>query len=421
MRADATVVAVLDLELVRHEPDRIKALCALRGADVDVDELLRIDAEYRANVQELDELNKEQKQLNRLVASGEITPEEGGRRRQRAKDLDVTVKELAAQRDALLGRLPNLLADDTPPGTSDEDNVELRTWGDIPDCDPEKARHDTVGADWGWYDAHHGSLVAGSGYIYWTGPAGELLWDMYDAVLRLLRRRGFTQVFTPVVAKDETFFNTGYLPFVSDDLYTLEGEDVSLIGTSEQTLLGLLTNETVPADRLPLRITAFTPCFRTEKGAAGSKTRGGFRVHQFHKVEQIIVCRPEDSDAHLDEAQRNVEDIVRALELPHRVVRVCVGDIGAPGYKKYDTETWFPGFGELRETHSNTNLTDFQSRRLRLRAKGEDRFFPHTISATAATDRLFIALFEDLLARGFDSEGALAEGRRRIDALRALA
>ena len=412
---------MLDLELVRHEPDRIKALCELRGADVDVDELLRVDAEYRSNVQELDELNKEQKQLNRLVASGEITPEEGGRRRQRAKDLDGVVKDLAARRDELLGRLPNLLADDTPPGTSDEDNVELRTWGDVPDCDPETARHDTVGADWGWFDAAKGVVVAGGGFTYWRGGAGELLWDMYDAVLRVLRRRGFTQVFTPVVAKDETFFNTGYLPFVSDDLYTLAGEDVSLIGTSEQTLLGLLTGETIAADRLPVRLTAFTPCFRTEAGAAGSKTRGGFRVHQFHKVEQIIVCRPEESDSLLDEAQRNVEDIVQALELPNRVVRVCVGDMGAPGYKKFDTETWFAGFGEYRETHSNTNLTDFQSRRLRLRGKGDDRFFPHTISSTAATDRLFIALFEDLLARGFDEAGALADGRRRIEALRSLA
>ena len=412
---------MLDLELVRHEPDRIKALCAQRGADVDVDELLRIDGEHRTAVQRTDELNRQLKDLSRRVAQGEVSREEAKAVSEAAMQSKSAAELLRQQRDEMLGRLPNLLADDTPPGTSDEDNVELRTWGDIPDCEPEKARHDTVGADWGWYDAHHGSLVAGSGYIYWTGPAGELLWDLYDAVLRLLRRRGFTQVFTPVVAKDETFFNTGYLPFVSDDLYTLEGEDVSLIGTSEQTLLGLLTNETVPADRLPLRITAFTPCFRTEKGAAGSKTRGGFRVHQFHKVEQIIVCRPEESDAHLDEAQRNVEDIVQALELPHRVVRVCVGDLGAPGYKKYDTETWFPGFGEFRETHSNTNLTDFQSRRLRLRAKGEDRFFPHTISSTAATDRLFIALFEDLLARGFDEAGALAEGRRRIDALRALA
>lgn len=418
---DATVVGMLDLELVRHEPDRIKQLCAARGFDVDVDEILRIDVDYRAAVQELDELNREQKQLNRMVASGEITPEEGGRRRERAKALEGSVRELGARRDALLARLPNLMADDTPPGATDEDNVELRRWGSPPEVDPEKARHDTVGAELGWYDQAKGATVAQSGYVYWLDGAGQLLWELYDATLGLLRRRGFSQMFTPVVAKDDTFFGTGYLPFAAADLYTIEGEALSLIGTSEQTILGYFAGDTVPAERLPIRVTAFTPCFRTEAGAAGSKTRGAFRVHQFHKVEQIVICAPDDSDRALDECQRNVEDLMQALELPHRVVRTCVGDMGAPAFKKYDTETWFPGFAEYRETHSNSNLTDFQSRRLRLRAKdGSRRVFPHTISSTAVTDRVFVALFEDLLARGLDADAALAEGRRRLDAVRAL-
>jgi seryl-tRNA synthetase len=413
---------MLDLELVRHEPDRVKALAAQRGLVVDVDELLRVDTEFRTSTQELDELNKEQKQLNRLVASGEITPEEGGRRRARAKELEVRTRDLVTARDALLAQLPNLMADDTPPGASDDDNVELRRWGTPPEVDPETARHDTVGADWGWYDAAKGAIVAQSGYLYWRAGAGELLWSLYDATLGLLRRRGFQQVFTPVLAKDETFFATGYLPYSSDDLYKLEGEPLSLIGTSEQTMLGLFFNEKVTVDELPLRLTAFTPCFRTEAGAAGSKTRGGFRVHQFHKVEQIVVCAPDESDRLLDECQQNIEDLLRALELPHRVVRTCVGDLGAPAYKKYDTETWFAGFGEFRETHSNSDLWDFQARRLRLQLKADGgRVFPHTISATAATDRLFIALFEDLLARGLDPDAALAEGRRRIEAVRALA
>jgi seryl-tRNA synthetase len=413
---------MLDLELIRHEPGRVKALVAARGMQVDVDELRRVDADYRAATQELDELNKEQKQLNRMVATGEITPEEGGRRREHAKQLDARTRELAAQRDALVAQLPNLMADDTPPGASDDDNVELRRWGTPPAIDPEKARHDTIGATWGWYDATKGATVAQSGYLYWLGGAGELLWSLYDATLGLLRRRGFQQVFTPVLAKDETFFATGYLPYSSDQLYRLEGEPLSLIGTSEQTMLGLFFNETLTPEHLPVRLTAFSPCFRTEAGAAGSKTRGAFRVHQFHKVEQIVVCAPDESDALLDECQGNIEDLLHALELPHRVVRTCVGDLGAPAYKKYDTETWFAGFGEYRETHSNSDLWDFQARRLRLRVKGEaGRAFPHTISATAATDRLFIALFEDLLAHGLDADAALAEGRRRIDAVRQLA
>lgn len=413
---------MLDLELIRHEPDRVKALVAARGMDVDVDALLRVDGEYRAAVQELDELNKEQKQLNRQVASGEITAEEGGRRRQRAKDLDGVAKELVAQRDALVAQLPNVMADDTPPGVSDDDNVELRRWGTPPDVDPEAARHDTIGAAWGWYDQAKGANVAQSGYIYWLAGAGELLWSMYDATLGLLRRRGFQQVFTPVLAKDETFFATGYLPYSSDQLYKLEGEPLSLIGTSEQTMLGLYFNESLAPAELPARLTAFSPCFRTEAGAAGSKTRGAFRVHQFHKVEQIVVCAPDESDRLLDECQQNIEDILHALELPHRVVRTCVGDLGAPAYKKYDTETWFAGFGEYRETHSNSDLWDFQARRLRLRVKdGSTRTYPHTISATAATDRLFVALLEDLIAAGLDADAALIEGRRRIEAIRALA
>ena len=412
---------MLDLDLVRKDPDRVREVCSRRGIEVDLDGLLRVDAEYRASVTELDELNKEQKQLNRMVASGEITAEEGGRRRARAKELEATVRELAAARDAIAGQLPNLLAEDTPPGAGDADNVELRRWGTAPEVDPETARHDTVGAEWGWYDPAAGVAVAQSGFLYWRGGAGELVWDLMDAVLRVLRRRGFEQLVTPVVAKDETFFATGYLPFVSDDLYKLEGEQLSLIGTSEQTILGAYAGEQVPGERLPLLLTAFSPSFRTEKGAAGSKSRGAFRVHQFHKVEQIVICAPAESDRWLEACQRNIEDVLQALELPHRVVRVCVGDLGAPAFKKLDTEAWFAGFGEFRETHSNSNLTDFQSRRLRLRARVDGgRVFPHTISATAVTDRVFIALFEDLLARGLDPEQALAEGRRRIEAVRAL-
>jgi seryl-tRNA synthetase len=279
-----------------------------------------------------------------------------------------------------------------------------------------------VAADWGWFDQAKGAQVAQSGFPYWLGDAGSLLWDLYDAALRLLRRRGYTQMFTPIVAKDDTFFGTGYLPFVSDQLYTIEGEELSLIGTSEQTLLGCFAGEQLPIEQLPVRVTAFTPCFRTEAGAAGSKSRGAFRVHQFHKVEQIVVCAPEQSDELLDECQRNIEDLMLALEVPHRVVRTAIGDLGAPAFKKYDTESWFAGFREFRETHSNSNLTDFQSRRLRLRAKTETgRVFPHTISATMVTDRLFIAILEDVIARGNDRDAAAAEIGRRIEAVRALA
>ena len=192
-------------------------------------------------------------------------------------------------------------------------------------------------------------------------------------------------------------FGTGYLPFFADQTYKLDGEDLSLIGTSEQTLVGYHADEILPADQLPLKSTAYTPCFRTEAGSYGKATRGIHRVHQFHKVEQIIFCKPEESPQWHDHCQESAEYLAGELGLPYHVVNVCIGDMGAPGYKKYDIEAWFPGYNGYREITSNTNLTDFQSRRLNIRYKDENKKnqFVHTISSTAVTDRVVCAIMEN--------------------------
>ena len=203
---------------------------------------------------------------------------------------------------------------------------------------------------------------------------------------------------TPLLARERTFFGTGYLPFFADQLYRIADTDLSLIGTAEQTLIGYYGDSILDPSELPILVSAFTPCFRTEAGAAGRSNRGGYRVHQFHKVEQIVICAPTDSEHWLTECQQNAEDVLRGLELPFRVVRVCLGDLGAPAYKKYDTETWFPSFGSYRETHSNSNLIDYQARRFKIRYKDGDRtVFPHTISATGITDRAALAVLENHL------------------------
>jgi seryl-tRNA synthetase len=222
---------------------------------------------------------------------------------------------------------------------------------------------------------------------------------MFSYALDLLGERGFEPMFTPLLARERTFFGTGYLPFFADQLYRVSSGDLLLIGTSEQTLIGYHGDSIVDEGDLPLLLTAFTPCFRTEAGSAGRANRGAFRVHQFHKVEQIVICHPDQSEHWLDECQRNVEDLLTGLELPFRVVRVCVGDLGAPAYKKYDTETWFPSFGAYRETHSNSNLIDYQCRRFKIRFKDKNgkMVFPHTISATAITDRAGLAILENHL------------------------
>jgi len=377
---------VIDIRLVREQPELVKELCRRRGSDVDVDRLVALDKELRRLNTEADALRAERKRLR-----GPADRERAVEVKARLTDLEAAVSEIEAERDHLWALLPNLLAPDTPEGKSDADNVELRRWGRFPQFDFEPKTHEVLGTELGILDLERGTNVAGSGFYYWKGDGARLAWAIFSLALDFLSRRGFTPMFTPVVASERTLFGTGYLPFSKDQIYKLENEDLCLIGTSEQTLVGYHGDEIIPPEALPLAYTAFTPCFRTEAGSYGKATRGIFRVHQFHKVEQIVFCRPEDSEEWHEKCQDNAEEFMRLLEIPHRVVRVCTGDLGAPGYKKYDLEGWFAGFGSFRETHSNTNLLDYQTRRLNIRCKGpEGTFNPHTISATMVTDRALL-------------------------------
>lgn len=381
---------MIDIALVRTDPDLVRQTVRAKGSDVDVERLIAVDDEVRRLTTHTEGLRARQKRFTR------DTP------RDVAKALKEELVAAAGQlrlieeeRDALWARVPNLVAGDTPGGDDDSGNVELRREGDPTPAD-EGRSHERIGERLRIFDLVRGAEIAGSGFYYWRGDGARLAWAIFSYAQDLLGSRGFEPMFTPLMARERTFFGTGYLPFFAEDLYRVEGTDLSLIGTSEQTLIGYHGDSIVDLDELPIQLTAFTPCFRTEAGSAGRANRGGFRVHQFHKVEQVVICAPEDSEHWLDECQRNAEDLLRGLELPFRVVRVCLGDLGAPAYKKYDTETWFPSFGAYRETHSNSNLTDYQARRFRIRFRRDGRMVhPHTISATGITDRAALAVLEN--------------------------
>jgi seryl-tRNA synthetase len=382
---------MLDIKLIRSQPETIKALVAKRGAKADVDAILAHDSEVRALTQEVEKLRAERKQL-----SGKDVREQAIALRERIQELEKRLDEATRARDEGLTWLPNLLADDTPDGADDKGNVEIARWGALPEFGFEPKTHEVIGTRLGILDTERGARVAGAGFSYWVGDGARLAQGLFALALDILAGHGFTQMFTPIVARERTFFGTGYLPFFKDQIYRIEGEDLALIGTSEQTLVAYHVDEMLAAEKLPLRYCAFSPCFRTEAGAAGRETRGAFRQHQFHKVEQIVLCRPEDSDAWLEKCRAYEEEIMRRLELPYRVVRVCLGDMGAPGYKKYDIEAWFAGYGGWRETHSNTNILDYQTRRLNIRAKDAGGTFnPHVISATMITDRALLAILEN--------------------------
>ncbi len=388
---------MIDIKLIRDNPELVKSTCKRRGCEVDIDALAATDAEYRALVRQVESMRAER---NRLSKECRDNPEARGQ----VKELKVTLNQTEKRLDELnaaikeqLSWLPNLLADDVPAGEDDEANLELRREGTLPQFDFTPRDHQELGEMLDIIDTKRGAKVAQSGFYYWKGKGAQLCNALFFWVQQQLTERGFTPFMTPCVAKERTLFGTGYLPFFADQTYALEGEDLALIGTSEQTLVGYHADEVLDADALPLCYTSYSPCFRTEAGSYGKASRGIFRVHQFHKVEQIIFSRPEDSDANHRRCLENEEFLLRQLGIPYRVVNVCVGDLGAPGYKKYDIEAWFAGFNSYREVTSNTNLTDFQARRLNIRYKDSDgkRHFVHTISATAVTDRVVIAILEN--------------------------
>ena len=378
---------MIDINYIKENPEEAKKLFKRRGCNVNVDEFLALNKELNQKKSELDNLKCEQKKST-IERAKEIKKE--------VVSLKSVVASLEEKRNNMWLLLPNILADDTPDGASDEDNVEIKRCGHTPVFNFSPRSHDEIGKKLGILDMERGAKVSGSGFYYLTGDGAELAFAVYYLARKILKESGFSFVIPPVLASHRTFLGTGYFPFEPEGNYKVENENLYAIGTSEQTLLAYHDSEIIDFNKLPLKYFALTPCFRTEAGSYGKNSKGAFRVHQFHKMEQIIFCDPKDSEKYNKECLENIESLNSLLEIPYHVVRVCVGDMGAPGYKKYDVESWFPSFNAYRETHSNTNLWDYQTRRLNIRTQLDGKkFFPHTISSTMATDRLIFALMEN--------------------------
>ncbi len=389
---------MIDIKLVRENPEMIKANCLRRGCtNVNIDQLVADDAAWRQAVQKTESLRAERNRLSKECKDNPEAREQVKNLKVEMEALEIQTAELAKKVDEQVSWLPNLLAADVPDGKDDADNFELRKEGVIPTFDFKPRDHQELGELLDIIDTARGAKVAQAGFYFWKGKGAMLCQALFFWTQQELVKRGFTLFMSPCAAKAKTLFGTGYLPFFADQTYQLQDEDLALIGTSEQTLVGYHADETLDGDSLPFCYTAYTPCFRTESGSYGKASRGIFRVHQFNKVEQIVFCRPEDSPKFHDFCLENEEYLLKQLGIPYHVVNVCVGDMGAPGYKKYDIEAWFAGFGGYREVTSNTNLTDFQSRRLNIKYKSKDgaRDFVHTISATAMTERAAIAIIEN--------------------------
>ncbi|KKU47359.1 MAG: Seryl-tRNA synthetase [Parcubacteria group bacterium GW2011_GWF2_46_8] len=387
---------MLDINFIRENQKAVQVNCDRRGAKVSVDEVVSLDDKRKKTITELDGLRGKQNRESKVKPSHEKILELKKLSETIGK-LEIDLKSIEESLYERLSWFPNMLDPEVPDGTDDSGNVPIKYWGEVPKFDFEPHDHQMIGESLDILDMERGAKVSQSRFYFLKNAGARLRLALVQFAFDYLAQRGFTIMTTPHVAREKTLFGTGYLPFFADDIYKLEGHDLALIGTSEQTLVAYHMDEVLRGDELPKQYTAHSECFRTEAGSYGKDTRGIFRVHEFMKVEQIVFCTPETSPQFHEKCLENEEGILKALKIPYRVVLICVGDFGAPGYKKYDVEAWFPGQNKYREVTSNTNLTDFQTRRLNIRYRTEQGslMYPHTISATGVTDRHLIAIIEN--------------------------
>ncbi|GEB59772.1 serine--tRNA ligase [Streptomyces gardneri] len=370
---------MIDLRLLREDPDRVRASQRARGEDVAlVDALLSADERRRSSGVRFDELRSEQKALGKLIPRA--TPEERAELLQKAEQLKTDVKAAEAeQNDAdetakrLLLQLGNIVHTDVPVG-GEEDFVVLETHGTIRDFAAEGFEpkdHLELGEALGAIDVERGAKVSGSRFYYLTGVGALLELALVNAAIAQATEAGFIPMLTPALVRPRAMEGTGFLGQAAENVYHLENDDLYLVGTSEVPLAAYHMDEIIDADKLPLRYAGFSPCFRREAGTYGKDTRGIFRVHQFDKVEMFSYVAPEDAENEHKRLLDWEKQWLTALELPFQVIDVATGDLGSSASRKFDCEAWIPTQGKYRELTSASNCDSFQARRLSVRMRDE--------------------------------------------------
>ena len=393
---------MIDVAVLRHQPAVLEASLRRRGLDVDVASLADLDRRRREVRSSAEGIRAQQKEAGGAIRTldgdaKQAAIAEAGRLSEQYKAQLAEADDLDAQFNAQWVALPNLTDDTAADGLTDEDNVELRTWGTIPDIADVKD-HVELGTDLGLLDVERAAKVSGSRFGYLMGPLVRLELALVQFCFDRLEPHGFLPVAPPVLVREEALYGTGFFPGDREQVYEIEKDELFLVGTSEVPLAALHADEFIDADQLPLRYVGFSTCFRREAGTYGKDTRGIFRVHQFDKVEMFSFCNPDGSQAEHEFLLDREEELVQALGIPYRVVNVAAGDLGASASKKYDIEAWFPGQSRYREITSTSNTTDFQARRLKIRFKDESgaNRFVHTLNGTAvAIGRWLIAIVEN--------------------------
>ena len=391
------------MDFIVQNPDVVRRAIAVKGVELDLERVLGLHGEVKALLAQVEELRHQRNVLSKQTgsASGEERAKLIETSRQvgeQLKALEAPLREQQEQLRELHLLVPNIPGPDEPLGLEEEDNVELRRWGEPPQFSFPARDHIELLELNGWADVERVGRVAGSRTYALRGEMALLETALWRLAIDLLRERGFTPINLPSLAREAAFLGTGHFPSGKDDAYLLE-DDMYLSGTAEVGLNFLHSGEILSASDLPVQYAGFSACFRREAGSAGRDVRGLLRVHQFYKVEQYVMCVAdlEESARWFDTLLANAEALLQALELPYRVVRTCTGQMGAGKVRMWDIECWIPSQQQYRETHSNSELYDWQARRADLRYRDEEGKVRHvyTLNNTAiATPRILVPFLE---------------------------
>ena len=399
---------MLDIQLIRKQPDDVKRRLNQRGTDYTsvIDEILSIDEQRRAAETVRQNLQSDRNRISKEIGIAKKNGQDTSAIEAEVRGIGTRIDEIGReadaldlrQRDIMLG-LPNMPHEACPVGASSEENPEVRTWGSKPEFTFQPKDHITLATSLGLIDFEAGIKISGSAFIVYRGQGAKLERALLNFLLDLhTTQHGYTEVAVPHLVKPDCLVGTGQLPKFDDQLYKCERDNLYLIPTAEVPVTNLHREEIVATDKLPIKYAGYTPCFRSEAGAAGVGTRGMIRMHQFDKVELVKITTPETSFAELENLTADAEKVLQLLGLHYRVIELCTGDIGFGSTKTYDIEVWAPGQDGYLEVSSCSNFGDFQARRMNLRYKPEGEkktVFCHTLNGSGtALARLYVALLE---------------------------
>jgi seryl-tRNA synthetase len=398
---------MLDIKWIRDNVDEVKTYLKARNHDFSLQDLLDLDDKRRSMIAETESLKAERNEGSKRVAiskkSGEdVSPIKEHMKEigQKIKDLDGEISDVESELNDMLLTIPNRPHESVPVGADENDNVEIRKWGEPPSFTFEPKAHWDIGESLGILDFERGVRLAQSRFTVLKREGARLERALTNFMLDLhTREHGFTEIEPPFMVNSATMQGTGQLPKFADDLYRSQGDDLWLIPTAEVPLTNLHAGEILSEEELPKYYTAYTPCFRREAGSHGRDVRGILRQHQFDKVEMVKICKPETSYDELESLTNAAESVLQLLKIPYRVICLCTGDMGFGASKTYDIEVWLPSQYKYREISSCSNCEDFQARRMSTRyrpASGGKPRFVHTLNGSGiAIGRTLIAVLEN--------------------------